>query len=62
MIEKRTFGRLRDGRETHLFVLTNKNGMQLKVTDYGATVVSIMAPELQDGIKDMVLGFDDADR
>ena len=60
MIEKRTFGRLRDGRETHLFVLTNKNGMQLKVTDYGATVVSIMAPELQDGIKDMVLGFDDA--
>lgn len=33
--------------------------MELKLTDFGAAVVSIIAPKLQDGRKDMVLGFDD---
>lgn len=33
--------------------------MELKLTDFGAAVVSIIAPELSDGRKDMVLGFDD---
>lgn len=32
--------------------------MELKLTDFGAAVVSIIAPKLQDGRKDMVLGFD----
>lgn len=59
MIKIESFGKLKDGREAHLFTLKNRSGMQLKVSDFGATVVSIIAPELSDGIKDMVLGFDD---
>ncbi|MDE6950709.1 MAG: galactose mutarotase, partial [Lachnospiraceae bacterium] len=58
-IKRESFGRLSDGREALLFTLTNKNGMELKLTDFGAAVVSIIAPELSDGRKDMVLGFDD---
>lgn len=58
-IKVEPFGRLSDGRQARLFTLTNQNGMELKLTDFGAAVVSIIAPELPDGRKDMVLGFDD---
>lgn len=42
-----------------MFTLRNKNGMLLKLSNFGAAVVSIIAPMLPDGQKDMVLGFDD---
>lgn len=58
MIKKEIFGHLNDGREVHLFTVRNDKGMEMKVTDYGATVVSLTAPDRNGNYKDVVLGYD----
>lgn len=40
-IRKEAFGALSDGRETLAYILRNTKGNELKVTDYGARVVSM---------------------
>lgn len=50
-----------DGKMTDLFVLTNANGLEMCVTNFGARVVSLMVPD-KDGIfADIVLGEDSID-
>jgi aldose 1-epimerase len=46
-----------DGRVAHLFTLTNKNGMTAKITDWGATVVALTAPDRLGRFADVVLGY-----
>lgn len=46
-----------DGKETNLFILKNKHGMEVCVTNYGARVVSIMAPDRHGKMEDVVNGF-----
>ena len=43
---------------TALYVLTNNNGMEVCVTNFGARIVSIMAPDINGGYQDVVLDFD----
>jgi aldose 1-epimerase len=52
------FGNLPDGGVIDSCELTNKNGMQLKVITYGATVTSLKIPLKNDKFLDVVLGFD----
>lgn len=40
-IRKESFGALSDGRETLAYILRNTKGNELKVTDYGARIVSM---------------------
>lgn len=40
-IKKETFGKLSDGREASVYTLRNNKGNELKVTDYGARIVSL---------------------
>lgn len=47
-----------DGKNTHLFVLKNKCGMQIALTDYGARLVSTLTPDKHGNLVDVVLGFD----
>ena len=47
-----------DGDSTALYVLTNKNGMEVCVTNFGARIVSIMVPDVKGQLQDVVLGFD----
>ena len=58
-IKKQTFGTAPNGEEVQLYTLTNKNGMQVKVTNYGAIVTSILTPGKDGTMGDVVLGFDD---
>jgi len=46
------------GQLTNLFVLTNKNGMEVCITNYGARIVSVMAPDQNGKMEDVVCGFD----
>lgn len=55
---KDDFGTIQSGQQTFLYTLKNKNGMKVKVTDYGATVVEILVPDQQGKTKDVVLGYD----
>ena len=51
------FGTYPDGREIKLYTISNKKGMQAAVSDLGAVLVKLMAPD-KDGVSaDLVLGF-----
>jgi aldose 1-epimerase len=43
---------------TALYTLTNANGMEVCVTNFGGRIVSILVPDNQGVMKDVVLGFD----
>lgn len=53
------FGQLGDGRDVPAFVITNTNGLSVKVSAYGAAVVSVDARDADGNVADIVLGFDD---
>jgi len=55
---KDLFGFLPDSEEIYASVLTNKNGMELKVITYGATITALKIPLKNGEIVDVVLGFD----
>ncbi|PIF05369.1 MAG: galactose-1-epimerase [Draconibacterium sp.] len=46
-----------NGKETALFTLENSNGMIVKLTNYGAKIVSVYAPDKNGNFNDVVLGF-----
>jgi aldose 1-epimerase len=52
------FGLISDHEVVDSYELTNKNGMQLKVINYGATITSLKMPLKNGEIVDVVLGFD----
>ena len=47
-----------DGKKNDLYVLKNKNGMEVCITNYGARIVSIYVPDRDGKFADVVLGFD----
>ncbi len=47
-----------NGKATALYTLTNANGMEVCITNFGGRIVSIMAPDRNGEFKDVVLGFD----
>ena len=48
------------GKQNHLYTITNKNGMELCVMNFGARVVSLMAPDRNGKFEDVVLGYKNA--
>ncbi len=46
-----------NGRPASLFTLTNRSGMTAKISDYGATVVALTAPDRKGKFADVVLGY-----
>ena len=47
-----------DGQQTHLYTLTNKNGMEVCITNFGGRIVSINLNDKDGKPRDVVLGFD----
>lgn len=60
-IDEQTFGTLKDRREAKLYKLTNRNGMEVRITDYGGIVTSIRVPDRDGRLENVVLGFDSLD-
>lgn len=59
MIEKKIFGvLLPTGEQVYSYTLKNKNGMEASIINYGATVVSLTAPDRNGKFEDVVLGYD----
>ncbi|NQU10218.1 galactose mutarotase [bacterium] len=52
------FGTTADGRAVQLYTLRNGQGCEVKITNYGGTVVSLSVPDRQGMLGDVVLGFD----
>ena len=47
-----------DGKKTDLYTLRNKNNMEVCVTNFGGRIVSVMVPDKDGQMRDVVLGFD----
>lgn len=47
-----------DGKKTDLYVLRNANNMEVCVTNFGGRIVSVMVPDKEGIMRDVVLGFD----
>ena len=60
-ISKENFGKTADGESVDLFTLTNRNGMEAKITNYGGIVTTLTAPDRNNKYADVVLGFNDLD-
>ena len=59
MIGKRHFGKTADGTPADLYVLVNSEGVEACVTNYGATLVSLKAPDRHGNFADLTAGYDD---
>ena len=53
------FGKTKDGAAVTRYTITNKNGLSVSAIDYGANIVSLMVPDKNGILEDIVLGFDD---
>ena len=51
------FGKIGDSIITQ-YTITNENGMQVSIMNYGATITSIVVPDKEGAMGDVVLGFD----
>ena len=60
-IEKQPFGKTEDGTQVNLYTLTNTQGMEVKITNYGGIVVSIKVPDRDGKLGDVVLGYNSVD-
>ena len=52
------FDSIINGKKTELIVLSNQNGMEVCLTNYGGRVVSIVVPDKNNQPTDVVLGYD----
>lgn len=50
------FGTLHDGTAVYVFTLTNRHGLRLRAMTYGATVLSLVVPDRESVLADVVLG------
>ncbi len=51
------FGKTRDGRPSCLYTLSNREGLEVVLCDFGATIVSIRVPDRDGHSDDVVLGY-----
>jgi Galactose mutarotase and related enzymes len=49
------------GKQNRLYVMTNANGMEVTVINFGARITSVLVPDNQGAMKDVVLGFESID-
>ena len=57
-VSQKSFGTTKNGEEVTLYTITNKNNVSVSVIDYGANLVSLMVPDKNGNVEDIVLGFD----
>ncbi|MCR5467876.1 MAG: galactose mutarotase [Lachnospiraceae bacterium] len=58
MIISKEFGKTSKGESVKIYTLTNKNGTRLKITEFGAILVSLEIKDKNDKMTDVFLGYD----
>ena len=61
LINRDAFSGTHDGKAVDLFTLKNTTGMQVQITNYGGKVVSLLAPDRNGNLGDVVLGYETLD-
>jgi aldose 1-epimerase len=60
-LNKKKYQKTIDGKQTDLYVLRNASGMEVCITNYGGKIVSIMVPDKNGKMTDVVLGHPSMD-
>jgi aldose 1-epimerase len=56
-IEKEAFGTTPDGTAVDLYTLRNDNGIEVQITNYEGILLSVLAPDKEGNLEDIVLGY-----
>ena len=56
-LDKSAFMQQIQGKQNQLYTMTNENGMEVTITNFGGRIVSIWAPDKNGTFGDVVLGF-----
>ena len=57
-ITESPFGTTKSGQSAALYTLTNARGHEVRISTLGGTIVSLMVPDRDGKVEDVVLGFD----
>ena len=57
-IEKKLFGTTKTNEDVYIYTLTNDNSMSVSICEFGGAVVSILVPDKNGNITDVVGGYD----
>jgi len=60
-LDPANFQKTINGKETGLYKLSNANGMEVYVTNYGAVIVAILAPDRDGNMDDIALGYNEVE-
>lgn len=60
-LKREDFKKTINGKSIDLFILKNKNGMEIAVTNYGAATLTIMVPDKNGNYANVILGHDSID-
>lgn len=61
IIKREAFQKALDGKQIDLYTLTNVNGLEVKITNYGGKIVSLNVPDRNGKLGDIVLGYKSID-
>jgi len=57
-ITKQAWGHTKEGTQVELFTLRNSKGAEAKISNYGGLVISLVVPDKNGHLGDVVLGYD----
>ena len=60
-VKSAAFGNTAQGESVELFTLTNSQGVEARITNFGGIVVSLKVPDRKGVIGDVLLGYNDLD-
>ena len=60
-VNREVIALINNKQDMELFTLTNRHGMTARITNYGGRVVSLMVPDRNGKMQDVVLGFDNVE-
>ena len=60
-ISKMAFEKEIEGKQVSLWTLSNKNGLEMTVTNYGGKVVSLLVPDKNNQLVDVITGYNNLD-
>ncbi|WP_245704396.1 aldose epimerase family protein [Daejeonella rubra] len=62
VLSPKAFQKSIDGKNTDLFILKNKNGVEAAFTNYGARIISLKMPDKNGVQTDVIVGFSSVDQ
>lgn len=60
-LKRADFQKTIDGKETDLFILSNDNGAEMAVTNYGGAIITVMVPDKNGNLANVVQSHDTID-